>query len=93
MFWSASVDDDDKPTMTEQELWEWLHYDEGIPVTRRAIKWAVIDRKIEPTRLGNGNFFSKRDGWDFISKQKQPTATRFVGPNTGRVPKSAAAQA
>ena len=29
------MDEDQKPTMTEQELWEWLLYDEGIPVTRR----------------------------------------------------------
>lgn len=75
------MNDDEKPTMTEQELWEWLHYDEGIPVSRRAIKHAVMNRKIIPTRLGIGNFFSKRDGWDFIAAQKQPTASRFVGPN------------
>jgi len=78
------MNDDEKPTMTEQELWEWLHDQEGIPVSRRAIKHAVIDRKIIPTRLGIGNFFSKRDGWDFIAAQKQRTASRFVGPNACR---------
>ncbi len=87
------MDEDEKPTMTEQELWEWLHYDEGIPVTRRAIKQAVIDREIAPTRYkGNGNFFSKKDGWDWIRSRKQPTATRFVGVNAGRNPKTHAAQ-
>lgn len=65
------MDDDDKPTMTENELWEWLHYDEGIPVTRRAIKMAVINREIEPTRLGNGNFFSRRDGLAWLRSRKQ----------------------
>ncbi len=28
-FLEASVDNDQKPTMTEQELWEWLRYDEA----------------------------------------------------------------
>lgn len=65
------MDEDQKPTMTEQELWEWLHYDEGIPVTRRAIKMAVINREILPTRLGNANFFSKRDGLVWLQSRKQ----------------------
>ncbi len=83
------MNDDEKPTMTEQELWEWLHHQEGIPVSRRAIKHAVIDRRITPTRFGNNNYFSKRDGWDFITAQKQPTATRFVGPNARRAKSTA----
>ncbi|VBA47123.1 hypothetical protein [Mycobacterium attenuatum] len=66
------MDDDEKPTMTETELWEWLHYDEVIPVTRRTIKWAVLRREIIPTRLGNGNFFSKRDGLEWLKSRKQP---------------------
>lgn len=78
------MDEDDKPTMTEQELWEWLHYDEGIPVSRRAIKHAVIDRKIQPTQFGNGNYFSKRDGWDYVLGQRRPESSRFVGVNTHR---------
>ena len=65
------MDEDHKPTMTEQELWEWLHDDEGIPVSRRAIKHAVIRREILPTRLGNANLYSKQDGWDFIAARKQ----------------------
>ncbi|VAZ71068.1 hypothetical protein LAUMK4_00287 [Mycobacterium persicum] len=86
------MNENQKPTMTEQELWEWLHYDEGIPVSRRAIKHAVIDRRITPTRFGNNNYFSKQDGWDFVAAQKQPSATRFVGPNAHRAPKTAAVQ-
>lgn len=81
------MDEDEKPTMTEHELWKWLHYDEGIPVSRRAIKHAVIDRKITPTRFGNANYFSKRDGWDFIAAQRRPEPTRFVGVNTDRKPR------
>lgn len=86
------MDEDQKPTMTEQELWEWLHYDEGIPVSRRAIKHAVINREIVPTRLGNNNYFSKQDGLDWLKSRKQPEPSRFVGPNAHRAPKTAAAQ-
>jgi hypothetical protein len=68
----TQVDDDEKPTTTEQELWEWLHYDEGIPLTRRAIKHAVLNREIKPTRIGNCNLYSRQDGWDWIKSRKQP---------------------
>lgn len=65
------MDDDDKPTMTETELWEWLHYDEGIPVSRRAIKYAVIRREIEPSRVGPRNLYSRNDGWGWVKSRKQ----------------------
>ncbi len=72
------MDDDEKPTMTEQELFEWLRYDEGIPVTRHAIKHAVIKKKIGRTKLGNGNYFSKRNGWDYISKLEYAVSAKPV---------------
>lgn len=78
------MDESRKPTMTEQELWEWLRYNEGIPVSRRAIKHGVLRREILPTRLGNTNLFSKQDGWDFIASRKQS--------GVYRLPKPAAAQ-
>lgn len=78
------MDDNHKPTMTEQELWEWLRHEEGIPISRRAIKHAVIRREIFPTRLGNTNLYSKQDGWDFIASRKQP--------GVYRLPKSTTAQ-
>jgi len=65
------VHEDEKPTMTETELWEWLCFDEDIPVTRRAIKIAVVRREIKPTRIGLKNLFSKRDGWDWLASRKQ----------------------
>jgi hypothetical protein len=67
-----SVDEDQKPTMTEQELFEFLSRDEGLPVSRRAIKWAVLRREIAPTRIGRSNRFSKQDGWDWVKSRKQP---------------------
>lgn len=70
------MDDDEKPTLNEQELYEYLHYDEGLPVTRRAIKYAVLRREIQPTRLGGGNFYSKRDGLEWVKSRKQPGVYR-----------------
>jgi hypothetical protein len=65
------MDDLDRPNLTEQELFEFLYYDEDLPVTRRAIKHAVLRREILPTRLGNGNFYSKRDGLHWVESRKQ----------------------
>lgn len=65
------MDEDEKPTLTEHGLWRYLHCDEGLPVTRRAIKYAVLRREIQPTRLGGGNFYSKRDGLDWVKSRKQ----------------------
>jgi len=65
------MDDDEKPTMTEGELWIYLSQELGIPVTRRTIKYAVLNQEIVPTRLGYGNYFSKKDAHDFIKSRKQ----------------------
>ena len=78
------LDENDRPNLNETELWEFLYYDEKLPVTRRSVKLAVMNREIVPTRLGNGNYFSKRDGLDWIKSRKQPTPTRIVGANFNR---------
>ncbi|WP_375481987.1 hypothetical protein [uncultured Mycobacterium sp.] len=68
-----ALDDLDKPNLSEQELWEYLYYDEYlVGVTRRSVKWAVLRREITPTRIGNKNYFSKRDGLDWIKSRRQP---------------------
>jgi hypothetical protein len=77
------VDDLDRPNMTEQELYEYLRFDEDLSATKRSVHDAVLRREILPTRIGRGNFFSKRDGLDWIASRKQ-TGTYRV--------KSAAAQ-
>lgn len=80
-----SMNDIDKPVLTEQELYEYLRYDEGlVGVTRRSVKWAVLRREILPTRIGNKNYFTKRDGLDWIASRRQ------LG--VYRAPKSKAAQ-
>ncbi|MGV0161358.1 hypothetical protein ACRU3B_18190 [Mycobacterium colombiense] len=60
----------DRPNLTEQELFEYLKNIERLPVTRRAIKYAVIRREIVPTRISNRNYFSMRDGLDWIRSRK-----------------------
>jgi hypothetical protein len=88
------VNNDDDPVLTEQQLFEYLSFERNlVSVTRRSIKWAVINREIVPTRIGNKNWFSRRDGDDWIKSRKQPKPTRFVGVNTGRTPESASAPA
>jgi hypothetical protein len=74
------MDDSDRPNLTEQELYEYLHYDEDLPVTRRAVKDAVLRREILPTRIGRGNFFSKRDGLDWIVSRRQTGIYRLAAP-------------
>ncbi|MGD1204829.1 hypothetical protein ACKUVQ_00265 [Mycobacterium seoulense] len=60
----------DRPNLNEQTLFEYLKDTERLPVTRRAIKYAVMRREIVPTRIGNKNYFSKRDGLDWIKSCK-----------------------
>jgi hypothetical protein len=80
---------DDDPVLNEQQLFEYLRYERNlISVTRRSVKHAVIDREIVPTRIGNKNWFSKRDGDDWIKSRKQPKPTRFVGVNAHRAPET-----
>lgn len=81
------MDDLDKPVLNEDELWSYLFHDEGLTsVTRRSIRYAVRRREIFPTRIGNGNYFSKRDGLDWVKSRKQPMPSRFVGANAHRGP-------
>lgn len=72
------MDDMDKPVLTEQQLFEYLRYEEGIVgVTRRSIKHAVLRREIIPTRIGNSNWYSKRDGLNWVASRRQPGIYRL----------------
>jgi hypothetical protein len=68
---SAGMGDLNRPNLTEQALFQYLLHDQELPVTRRMIHYAVIRREIAPTRLGNGNYFSKRDGLEWIRSRKR----------------------
>ncbi|ORB29593.1 hypothetical protein [Mycolicibacterium parafortuitum] len=74
----------DRPNLTEQELFEYLFLDLDLPVTRRSVKEAVKRREIRPTRLGNGNYFSKRDGLDWVKSRKQSGVYRAPEVNTAK---------
>lgn len=71
------MDEDEKPKLTEQELWEYLHDELGLPVKRRAVKYAVLNDEITPTQISGCNRFSKRDGVNWIRSRK-----RVVGYKT-----------
>ncbi len=86
---SGVIDPLDIPNLTEQQLFEKLS-DLGFPVTRSGVHKAVMQREIEPMRMGGKNWFSVRDGLDWIASRKQPEATKFVGVHAGRGLKVAA---
>ncbi|OBI56752.1 hypothetical protein [Mycobacterium sp. E787] len=65
------LSDLDKPNLTEQQLYEYLRYEEDLPVTRRSIKYAVMRREIVPRRIGRSNYFSKPDGLDWVASRKR----------------------
>lgn len=77
------IDPLDRADLTEQELWEFLHYDEGlVGLTRRAIKYAVMRREIIPTKFGRNNFFSRRDGLGWVDSLKEREAAKAAQRQT-----------
>lgn len=60
----------DKPNKTLREVWEFLYYDEELPVTYRQLRHAVIAEELEPTKLSNANYFSLQQGLDWVAAQK-----------------------
>lgn len=59
-----------RANLTTDELADYLRDVEGIPVTRRQIRQAVLDREIVPSKFGNRNYFSIQDGLDWVASQK-----------------------
>lgn len=75
------LDDYDKPNLTEAELFHFLRYEEGlVGVTRRSVRFAIMRRHIVPTKIGNTNYFSKRDGIDWIASSRVPVAVPRTVP-------------
>lgn len=56
----------DIPNLTEDQLFAYLRDELGVPVTRRAVKFAVINREIVPRRIGKKNVFSRADGLNWL---------------------------
>ncbi|WP_237569647.1 hypothetical protein [Mycolicibacterium lacusdiani] len=71
----SHINELDRPNLTEDELFRFLHDDEQLSgVTRRSIRDAVLHREILPTVFGNRHRFSKRDGLDWIASLKERPA-------------------
>ena len=88
---SGVIDPLDVPNLNEKQLFEKL-LELGFPVTRHSVKHAVLNPEITPTQISGKNWFSVRDGLDWIESRKRPEPTKFVGIHAGRVPKVAAHQ-
>lgn len=63
------LDEIDRPNLTIEELWEWLFYDNDLPVTLRQMKYAVYGGALVPTKLSNRNYYTRRQGLDWIAAQ------------------------
>lgn len=88
------MDDRDVPRHKgNQGILDYCHELGASGVRMHTVKFAVIDREIKPTRLGNANYFSDRDIEEWLLSRKQPVPTRFVGVHADRNPKNAAAVA
>lgn len=67
---ASVIDEIDKPNKTLQELWEILYYDEEIPVTIWELQKAVKSGELEKTQYGNRNYFSIRDGLNWLEGRR-----------------------
>jgi hypothetical protein len=67
---TEALDELDRPNLTLDELWEWLYYDNDLPVTMRQLRYAVLGGEIVPTKLSNRNYYTKRQGLDWIAAQR-----------------------
>jgi hypothetical protein len=63
------LDELDRPNLTLDELWEWLYYDNELPVSLRQLRYAVLDGELVPTKLSNRNFYTRRQGLDWVAAQ------------------------
>lgn len=70
------MDENEVPNLNEQEVWEYLAYDLGIPVARRTVKHAVINRELVPTRLSGKNLFSRNKIHAWLESREQPEVGR-----------------
>ncbi len=64
------LDQIDKRNLLVDQLADYLRDVEGLPVTRRQLRQAVLDREIIPTKLSNRNYFSIRDGLNWVASRR-----------------------
>lgn len=64
------LDEIDRPNLTLDELQAWLYYDNDLPVTLRQLKRAVERHELVGTMLSNRNYYSQRQGLDWVAAQR-----------------------
>lgn len=64
-----ALDEIDRPNVTLEELWEWLYYDNDLPVTRRQLREATLNGELVATKLSNRNYYTRRQGLDWVAAQ------------------------
>jgi hypothetical protein len=64
------MDRDEVPDMSETELFQHIRDELGVPVTRRAVKHAVLKREIVPTQISGRNLFSRNDAVEWVRSRK-----------------------
>lgn len=69
----SSFRDVDRPNLTEQRLFEYLKDTERLPVTRRAIKYAVMRREIVRPASATATTFQSAMDWSGLSPARLPS--------------------
>lgn len=70
------MEPDEVPTLKgDKGIYDYCQELGAVGVTQRFVHVAVYERRIMPTRLGNANWFSKRDVQEWLRSLKQPHST------------------
>ena len=77
------IDPLDRTDLKEEGLFKFLKYEVGAPVTRSLIHEAIIRREIVPTKFGRNNWFSRRDGLNYLAglRDKRDSVARYPRVN------------
>lgn len=68
---------DEVPTLKgDKGILDYAHELGAVGVTLRFVHTAVVRREIIPTRLGNQNWFSRRDVEEWLRSRRQPGVYR-----------------
>lgn len=67
---SSPVDPNEVTNLNQEQLFQTL-LELGYPVTRYVVRMAILRREINPTRIGNGNYYSVNDGLRWIASRRQ----------------------
>jgi hypothetical protein len=63
------LDELDRPNLRIEELHDWLYYDNELPVSLRALRYAVLRGELVPTKLSNINYYTRRQGLAWVEAQ------------------------